>query len=43
MKQLKSTGLLAELGRENVYRSTEWLGQSLERAVADAREHIGIR
>jgi SulP family sulfate permease len=43
MKQLKSTGLLSELGRENVYRSTEWLGQSLERAVADAREHIGIR
>ena len=40
MAQLKSTGLLAELGRENVYRSTEWLGQSLEQAVGDAREYL---
>ena len=40
MKQLKSTGLLAELGRENVYRSTEWVGQALERAVDDARTRI---
>jgi SulP family sulfate permease len=40
MKQLKSTGLLAELGRENVYQSTEWLGEALQSAVGDARERI---
>ena len=34
--QVESSGLAAELGERNVYRSTEWVGETVRRAYADA-------
>jgi SulP family sulfate permease len=34
---VESSGLAAELGVGNVYRSTEWIGETVRRAYADAR------
>lgn len=43
VKQLGASGLSAELGEENIYRGTEWVGEGLRRAYADAREEVGRR
>ena len=36
-EQLKRTGALDLIGEENVYRGTEWVGETLRRAYADAQ------
>ena len=33
-------GLTAVIGQENVYKGTEWIGQALRRAFADAQEEL---
>ena len=38
IRQLEAGGLAAELGEGNIYRGTEWVGEALRRAYADARE-----
>lgn len=38
--QLDSGGLTREIGATNVYRSTEWVGETLRRAHADAEAEI---
>jgi len=39
--QVESSGLAAELGTRNIYRSTEWIGETVRRAYADALEEQG--
>ena len=36
--QVQTSGLAEELGPGNVYRSSEWVGETVRRAYADARE-----
>lgn len=38
--QLDAGGLTADIGAENVYKGTEWIGEALRRAYADARDEI---
>ena len=40
---LDAGGLLADIGERNVYKGTEWVGETLRRAHADARAEIGDR
>jgi sulfate permease, SulP family len=40
LRQLRVTGLMRELGEENVYRGTEWVGRTLREAHADAEEWV---
>ncbi|MFB8146377.1 SulP family inorganic anion transporter [Microbacterium sp. NPDC056003] len=40
---LEAGGLLADIGERNVYKGTEWVGETLRRAHADARAEIGDR
>jgi SulP family sulfate permease len=40
-QQLDKTGLLAQLGRENVYKATSILGDSSSQAYEDARKWLG--
>jgi sulfate permease, SulP family len=37
---VESSGLASELGAENVYRSTEWVGETLRRAHSDAIDEL---
>ena len=39
--QLEAGGLLADIGDGNVYKGTEWVGETLRRAYADALGEIG--
>ena len=41
LDQLEASGLAAELGERNVYRSNEWIGETVRRAYADALEEQG--
>nr|WP_277816596.1 MULTISPECIES: sodium-independent anion transporter [Microbacterium] len=41
LRQLEVGGMVAELGEENVYHGSEWVGEALRRAYADARERLG--
>lgn len=41
ISQLAAGGLTAEIGPDNVYRGSEWVGEGLRRAYADAREETG--
>ncbi|WP_374311756.1 SulP family inorganic anion transporter [Microbacterium sp.] len=38
--QLDAGGLTADIGPENVYKGTEWIGEALRRAYADAQGEI---
>ena len=38
--QLDAGGLTADIGAENVYKGTEWIGAALRRAYADAQDEI---
>jgi sulfate permease, SulP family len=40
LRQLRVTGLMRELGEENVYRGTEWVGRTLREAHSDAEEWV---
>ncbi|MDR7183965.1 SulP family sulfate permease [Microbacterium trichothecenolyticum] len=40
VSQLDAGGLTADIGADNVYRGTEWVGEGLRRAYADARAEI---
>ncbi|WP_020074731.1 SulP family inorganic anion transporter [Cryocola sp. 340MFSha3.1] len=39
-QQLAASGLLAELGEENVYQGTEWIGKAVQLAWADAQRSV---
>ena len=39
--QLAAGGLTADIGEDNVYRGSEWVGEGLRRAYADALTEIG--
>ncbi|GAB3391418.1 SulP family inorganic anion transporter [Humibacter soli] len=39
--QLITSGLAAEIGEQNLYRGTEWVGETLRTAYADARRELG--
>ncbi|MDY0908259.1 SulP family inorganic anion transporter [Microbacterium sp. CFBP9034] len=39
--QLEAGGLLDDIGERNIYKGTEWVGETLRRAYADARAEIG--
>lgn len=41
--QVRASGLADELGAGNVYRSTEWVGETVRRAYADALDDQGGR
>jgi len=38
LDQIEASGLADELGERNVYRSNEWIGETVRRAYADALE-----
>ena len=38
LDQIIASGFADELGESNVYRSTEWVGETVRRAYADALE-----
>jgi SulP family sulfate permease len=38
--QLAAGGLTADIGPENVYKGTEWIGEALRRAYADAQDEL---
>ena len=38
--QVEADGLAEVLGEANVYRSTEWIGETVRRAYADARAEV---
>ena len=38
LDQIEASGFADELGAGNVYRSTEWIGETVRRAYADARD-----
>lgn len=40
ISQLEAGGLTADIGADNIYRGTEWVGEGLRRAYADARAEI---
>lgn len=40
ISQLDAGGLTADIGGDNVYRGTEWVGEGLRHAYADARAEI---
>ena len=40
ISQLATGGLTADIGAQNVYRGTEWVGEGLRRAYADARGEL---
>ncbi|MDR7187870.1 SulP family sulfate permease [Microbacterium sp. BE35] len=40
ISQLDAGGLTVDIGADNVYRGTEWVGEGLRRAYADARAEI---
>lgn len=40
LRQLEAGGIVAELGDENVYRGSEWVGDALRHAYADARDRL---
>ncbi|MDR7110314.1 SulP family sulfate permease [Microbacterium trichothecenolyticum] len=40
ISQLDAGGLTADIGADNVYRGTEWVGEGLRRAYVDARAEI---
>lgn len=40
LSQLEAGGLTADIGGDNVYRGTEWVGEGLRRAYADARAEV---
>ncbi|HET8928691.1 MAG TPA: STAS domain-containing protein, partial [Microbacterium sp.] len=40
IEQLAGGGLTADIGERNVYRSTEWVGETLRRAYADAQAEV---
>lgn len=39
-QQLRASGLLAELGEDNVYQGTEWIGKAVQLAWSDARRSV---
>jgi SulP family sulfate permease len=39
-QQLAASGLLTELGEENVYQGTEWIGKAVQLAWADAQRSV---
>jgi SulP family sulfate permease len=41
--QLEAGGLTADIGAANVYKGTEWIGESLRRAYSDARDELERR
>ena len=43
LDQVQVSGLADELGAGNVYRSTEWIGETVRRAYADALEEQATR
>ena len=40
LSQLEAGGLTADIGADSVYRGTEWVGEGLRRAYADARAEV---
>ncbi|MET0734117.1 MAG: SulP family inorganic anion transporter [Microbacterium sp.] len=40
---VEASGLADDLGAENVYRSNEWVGETVRRAYADARDDLAAR
>ena len=40
LEQVELDGLADLLGEGNVYRSTEWIGETVRRAYADARAEL---
>jgi SulP family sulfate permease len=40
MQQVEASGLVDEIGAHNVYKGTEWVGQTLQRAYADAKAEL---
>ena len=40
IRQLEAGGLRAEMGEENLYRGSEWVGAALRRAYDDARDEL---
>lgn len=38
--QLDAGGLTADIGPDNVYKGTEWIGEALRRAYADAQDEL---
>ena len=38
LDQIAASGLADELGERNIYRSNEWIGETVRRAYADALE-----
>ena len=38
VRQLEAGGLARDIGDDNIYRGTEWVGEALRRAYDDARE-----
>ena len=43
LEQLAVTGVLGQIGEQNIYRSDEWLGHTVRRAHHDAEEWIAAR
>jgi SulP family sulfate permease len=43
MSQLAVTGVTKSVGEENLYRSGEWLGRTLQRAYSDAEAWVAAR
>ncbi len=41
--QLDAGGLTADIGTGNVYKGTEWIGEALRRAYADAQDELSGR
>jgi SulP family sulfate permease len=40
MQQVEASGLIEEIGAHNVYKGTEWVGQTLQKAYDDARAEL---
>lgn len=40
LQQLRTSGLGAEIGADNIYKGSEWVRETLRRAYADAREEV---
>ncbi|MCC2032535.1 SulP family inorganic anion transporter [Microbacterium allomyrinae] len=41
--QLEAGGLLDDIGERNIYKGTEWVGETLRKAYADARDEVERR
>lgn len=43
MQQLEASGLIEEIGAHNVYKGTEWIGQTVQKAYDDAKAELSPR